>query len=137
MQSLHGRKAGQRKRFKRQAANGRFGGIRAGNASFSGTRGVIGLYAPNVAFSGPVLVGDISAADEGWPMLVTQAATNVAITGGDLLQANGRPVEVSGVSQMHFLAGTTSYGGKLPATAIRGRLAQNGVDVTAAVAVSP
>jgi hypothetical protein len=61
----------------------------------------------------------------------------VNITGGDLLQSNNRAVQVSGVGQLRFVAGTTSHNDLLPAQTNKGRLEQNGADVTAQIVVNP
>ncbi|MEO5959020.1 MAG: hypothetical protein ABIR80_07875, partial [Opitutaceae bacterium] len=59
------------------------------------------------------------------------ASGDTRITGGDLLQANGQPVKVSGLTQLKFTLGSTSHvAGNLPAQTIKGRLEQNGIDVT-------
>ena len=110
--------------------NGKFGGVRAANTSFFATQGITGIYAPGVQFTGPVYVGDISASDAASPLLLLGSAGDVRIAGGDLWQANGRPVQVSGISQLKFVDGTTSGGALLPAQTDKSRLEQNGADVT-------
>ncbi|MEO5961586.1 MAG: immunoglobulin domain-containing protein, partial [Opitutaceae bacterium] len=120
------------------SANGKFGGVRAANATFYATRGLTGLYAPSVEFGGPVFLGDISASDTATPVLQLGASGDTRITGGDLLQANGQPVKVSGLTQLKFTTGSTSHvAGNLPAQTIKGRLEQNGIDVTTQIAVNP
>ncbi|HVS52534.1 MAG TPA: matrixin family metalloprotease [Opitutaceae bacterium] len=118
------------------SANGKFGGLRLGNVNFFATRGYTGVYAPNVQFTGPVYVGDINAHDNATPVLVLGGSSDVRITGGGLLQANGRAVQVSGITQLQFTEGMKSSGTVLPAQPNHGRLEQNGTDVTAQV-VSP
>jgi hypothetical protein len=118
------------------SSNGNFGGIRAGNANFWSTRGHTGIYAPGVHFNGPVYVCEITATEEAIPVLMLGSATDTKIAGGDLLQTNGRAVQVSGLTQLRFVSGMTSAGQELPALACRGRLEENGQDVTARV-VSP
>jgi hypothetical protein len=117
--------------------NGKFGGLRAANASFNHTRGVTGVYAPNVIFTGPVFLHDINGYDNATAMLVIGSATETRVTGGDLLQANSRAVKVKGVTQLRFMNGSTSHGGNLAAQANRGRLEQDGVDVSATIVVNP
>jgi hypothetical protein len=119
------------------STNGKFGGVRTANASYSATRGPTGLYAPGVQFLGPVFLGDINAFDTAVPMLVVGSAADSRITGGDLLQANGQPVKVSGLTQLKFVAGTTSHGNPLVAQNNRAVLLQNGTDVTAQIVVNP
>ncbi len=119
------------------SANGKFGGLRAANASFTAVKGLTGIYAPDVQFTGDVYVGDIHASDAATPVLRLGASSVVQINGGDLSQPNNRAVQVSGITQLKFVNGTTSAGDPLPAQAIRGRLEQNGVDVTAQIAVAP
>ena len=53
------------------------------------------------------------------------------------LQTNGRPVKVSGLTQLKFVAGSTSNGTTLPAQSNKARSEQNGSDVTAQVVVNP
>ncbi|HVS51147.1 MAG TPA: linear amide C-N hydrolase [Opitutaceae bacterium] len=113
------------------SANGKFGGLRAANAVFSADRGVTGIYAPGVAFDGPVYVSDIRANAEARPMLVVGGAADVRITGGDLFQSNGAAIEVRGFTQLAFTAGATSHGQMLPAQTNRATLRQTGMDVTA------
>lgn len=59
------------------------------------------------------------------------------MTGGDLAQANGRAVQVSGITQLRFVAGSTSHDTPIAAKANQARLEQDGVDVTATVVVNP
>ena len=113
------------------SANGKFGGLRTANASYLATDGITGIYAPGVQFTGPVYVGDIGASATAAPMLILGSATDVRITGGDLTQANSRPVVVGGITQLQFTAGTTSHGVLLPAQTNHARLEAGGVDVTA------
>jgi hypothetical protein len=110
--------------------NGKFGGIRAANASFFRTTGLTGISAPGVAVQGPTFVGDITADTNATPVLIFGSTTDVRITGGDLEQLNNRAVQVDGITRMNFTAGTKSSGATLPAQANRARLEQNGVDVT-------
>jgi len=119
------------------SANGKFGGLRASNASLWATRGVTGINAPGVQFTGPVYVGDISAMETATPILLTGSAGDVRITGGDLTQLNGAAVQVSGVTQVQFVDGTTSQGTTLPALSNRGRLEQGGRDVTSEIVANP
>jgi hypothetical protein len=118
--------------------NGKFGGLRCANVSFFASHGLTGIYAPTVQFSGPVYVGDINAFDGASPTLrLVWAYGETRITGGDLSQNNGRAVDVSGVTQLKFTAGTTSHGIVLPALHNHAQLRQNGVDVTAQIVVDP
>jgi hypothetical protein len=112
------------------SANGQFGGARTANAGYFNIKGVTGFYAPGVQFQGPVFVGDISAADDARPVYIIGGGSDVRVTGGDLLQANSRPVAVSGITELKFTAGTNSKGELESAQANQARLEQNGVDVT-------
>lgn len=116
--------------------DGKFGGVRVANANFFAARGVTGLYAPGVEITGPLYVGNITAFDAATPMICVGAATDVRITGGDLYQDNGRPVEVSGLTSVVFRDGTDSHGNLILAKANRGMLRENGVDVTAHLIVT-
>lgn len=112
------------------AGDGQFAGLRLANVSFYNAKGITGVYAPDVQFSGPVYLGGIDAHDTATPMLVLGTATDVRIAGTDLLQTNGRAVQVDGSSRLQFTAGTTSAGVTLPAEPLRARLERNGLDVT-------
>ncbi len=116
---------------------GKFGGVRTSNASYFAVQGLTGVYAPGVQFTGPVYVGNISASDAATPVLMIGSSPDTRITGGDLFQANGQPVKVSGLTQLKFTAGQDSNGNTLPAKNSRGVLQQNGTDVTAQVVVNP
>jgi len=116
---------------------GKFGGIRAANANFWATSGLTGIYAPGIQFSGPVNVCEITATENAIPVLMLGGALQTSITGGDLLQTNGRAVQVSGLYQLNFGNGMTSQGQFLPALANRARLEENGRDVTDAIVVNP
>ncbi len=116
---------------------GKFGGLRTANGSYFNTKGFTGIYAPDVQFTGPVFVGNISAAQTATPVLRLGNASDVRITGGDLLQTNGRAVQVSGFTQLRFVDGTTSHGTIVRAQANRARLEQNGADITTSVVVNP
>jgi hypothetical protein len=96
------------------SANGRFGGVRAGNTTFLGTGELIGVVAPNVTFTGPLIVSDVNASADARPRLAVGAASEVRIAGGDLAQPNGRRFGVSGISTLHFAAGASSQGDILP-----------------------
>ena len=119
------------------SANGRFGGLRASNASCLATKGLTGIYAPGVQFTGPVFISDIHASAAASPVFIIGSSSDTRITGGNLLQANGQPVKVSGLTQLKFTAGGTSGGGSLPAQANQAILQQNGADVTSQVVVNP
>ncbi len=120
------------------SSNGKFGGLRTANASYWTTKGFTGVYAPNVQFNGPVYVGDIGAQENATPLLMIGSATGVTqINGGDLLQANGRAVQVSGLTQLTFVAGSSSHGATYDAQTNRARLEQNGTDVTSQTVVNP
>ena len=119
------------------STDGKFGGLRTANASYFATKGYTGVYAPNVEFTGPVFVGDIRAENDATPVLMIGSGPDTRITGGDLLQTNGRAVQVSGLTQLNFRAGSNSHGTLFPAQTNRARLEQNGTDVTTSTVVSP
>jgi hypothetical protein len=119
------------------SANGKFGGLRTANASYFATKGYTGVYAPGVEFTGPVFVGDINASDAATPVLMIGSSPDTRITGGDLLQSNGRPVQVSGLTQLKFAAGASSHNVPQAAKQNAARLEQNGLDVTGQVVVNP
>jgi hypothetical protein len=119
------------------STDGKFGGLRTANTSYFATRGLTGVYAPGVEFLGPVFIGNISASDNATPMIMLGAAGNTQINGGDLAQSNGRAVQVSGLSQLRFVTGSNSHGAIFPAQNNKGKLEQNGADVTSQVVVNP
>jgi hypothetical protein len=102
--------------------NGKFGGVRAGNANFFATSGRTGLDATGVEFTGPVLVHEVNASDGATPSLVLGRSDSVSVAGGSLAQPNNRAVEVSGIPELKFTNGTTSFGKVLPAQSLRGTL---------------
>jgi hypothetical protein len=115
------------------SANGRFGGLRLANTEFFAERGFTGVFAPDVQFTGPVLIGDITAFDSAASGLLLGGANQPRITGGDLEQANGAVVKVSGIKRLEFVDGATSHAVPLPARQNRARLEQGGLDVTAGI----
>ncbi len=117
--------------------NGRFGGLFTANASYFGHKGITGVYAPGVEFTGPVYLGNLSAFDDGTPMLVFGSAPQTSIHGGDLFQDNHRAVQVRGITQLRFVDGLDSHARPQPAQQNRARLEQDGADVTAQIAVDP
>lgn len=120
------------------STNGKFGGIRTANAWFGDSKGYTGIYAPGVTFTGPVYVGNIRARDSATPVLLLGGAQGAtAVTGGDLFQENGQPVQVSGITQLKFQNGSDSHGRLYLAQKNQGVLHQNGQNVTAQVVVNP
>jgi len=119
------------------SSDGRFGGVRTSNVTYFATRGLTGLYAPGVEFTGPAFVGDLSAYDDATGAFVLGSGSDVRVAGGNLAQPNGRAVRVGGISQLKFVAGTTSHGTLLAAQANQARLEQDGVDVTSQIVVNP
>ncbi len=112
------------------STNGRFGGVFTGNTHFFSTRSLTGIFAPNVEFTGRVVVSDITSHDNATPMLLLGQATSVLVAGGNLAQPTGRPVQVGMFGSVRLVDGTASDGRILPAQTIQGRLEQNGSDVT-------
>ncbi len=119
------------------STNGKFGGVRAADASCFATQGYTGIYAPSVQFTGPVFIGDINASAAATPVFIIGSSPDTRITGGDFSQANGQPVKVSGLTLLKFTAGTTSNNVALPAQTNKAVLQQNGVDITAQIVVNP
>jgi hypothetical protein len=115
------------------STDGRFGGLRAADATFSATAGLTGVYAPGVQFDGPVYVHDIAAFADATPVLVLGSASDVRVTGGSLYQDNGRAVVVDGIAQLNFTAGTSSQGTFIARQANLARLERHGLDVTVAL----
>jgi len=119
------------------STDGKFGGIRTANTGYLAAQGYTGIYAPAVQFLGPVYIGDITASDTATPVILLGSAATTQINGGNLLQSNNAPVQVSGLTQLKFVAGIDSTGRTLPAQANQARLVQNGTDVTAQIVVNP
>lgn len=120
------------------SSNGQFGGIRIGNTQFFAVSGNTGIYAPGVNFTGPVNLYDIDARDNASPKLLTgTVAGGLRITGGNLLQTNGRAIEFGQATSVQMTAGTRSDGTLLPGQVNQGRLERNGVDVTTSVVTGP
>ncbi len=119
------------------SANGRFGGLRAGNTGFTSSQGHTGVFAPNVEFTGPVIMGDIHASNDATPIILLGATIDTMIAGGNLQQFNNRAVQVSGFSQLRFVGGSDSHGNARPAQTNQGVLEHNGSNVTSQVVVNP
>lgn len=122
------------------SSNGKFGGIRAANASFWATGGNTGIYAPGVQFTGPVFVHDVDAQEGAVPVLITGTIDNpdgIRITGGDLAQASERPVRIEGATRITMAAGITSHATNLPANANQALIERNDEIVTDTVVVNP
>ena len=88
--------------------NGRFGGVRTGNVHFSAHAGITGIYAPGVRFAGPVNIGNITAFAGAEPVFRLGFTRDTHVVGGDLVQPNGRTLNVSGVSRLRFVKGQRS-----------------------------
>ncbi|MBM3874257.1 MAG: calcium-binding protein [Verrucomicrobia bacterium] len=124
-------------------ANGSaFGGIRAGNAAFVGSSGVVGISAANVAVQDVVTIGDIYATDSASPSLAFGSNSqfgNVTVAGGDLLQGNSKTIANSGYKyDVVLAAGTTSGGAAIAAQDTYSKLSftQTPASVAAAVAAA-
>ena len=111
-------------------ASGAIGGVRTANARYTGSSGLVGVYAPRVAISGPLFIGNVAASGAGVPVIVTGSAGDVRITGGSLQEPNGAAVQVDGMTRIQMAAGTDSHGNLQPAQALSVRLERSGVDVT-------
>ncbi len=120
------------------AGNGSFGALLTANTVYSGSRGYVGVYAPNVQLNDRLFVGDVSATETGSPTLVLAGvATPARITGGDILQGNARAIQITGLARLEMSAGTDSHGVQQVAQPSRGRVERAGVDVTAEVVIQP
>ncbi|HWA87145.1 MAG TPA: glycoside hydrolase family 44 protein [Opitutus sp.] len=119
------------------SANGKFGGVRAANARFTASHGATGVYAPGVEFLGPVFIGDISASGDATPVIILGSAADTRITGGNLAQANFEAVQVRGISQLKFTAGSDANGDLHPAQPGAAFFDQDGNDVTNEIVVNP
>lgn len=102
-----------------QSVDGRFGGIRAADAEFWGTKGWVGINATRVKIVGPVRLMNLSARDAAEPMLRMDDGATVEIAGGDLEQEKGKAVHLDGQIQVTPIAGATSDGTALPAQVLR------------------
>ncbi|HYD82571.1 MAG TPA: hypothetical protein VEA63_00935, partial [Opitutus sp.] len=116
-----------------QSDSGRFGGLRCANTSFFAASGSTGVSAPGVAFEGPFYVHNITAEDDANPTLVMGAigTGGIGITGGDMLQPNGRAVAVGEAGFIEMRAGQDSHGRAQPVQVNAGTFDRGGVDVTA------
>ena len=110
--------------------SGSFGGVRTANARYTGSAGLVGVYAPRVGLSGPLFIGNVAASGTAVPVITTGSAGDVRITGGSLQEPNGAAVQVDGMTRVQMAAGTDSHGNLQPAQALGGRLERSGVDVT-------
>jgi endo-1,4-beta-xylanase len=117
------------------STDGKFGGVRTSNANYSAMQGLTGVYAPGVAFQGPLFIGDLSAYDNATPVIMVGSVDDARITGGSLAQANDQPVQVSGLTKLTFTNGQDSAGRPIDAQANAATLMEDGVDVTARVVV--
>lgn len=118
------------------SADGKFAGMRTANASYFAEQGLTGVYAPGVEF-GVVFVSDIDARGSATPVIRLGATAITRITGGNLQQSNGSAVDVSGLSQLVFAAGSSSHGVLFEAQSNLGRLEEEGVDRTSQLVVNP
>lgn len=109
---------------------GQCGGLFMGNAHLFTNSGIVGVFAPGVAFAGPVRLGNISAYESAVPMLVFGRAAEVQVTGGDFRQENGCAVQVQGIGRVSFVAGARSDGALLMVQVNQATLVCGGLDVT-------
>jgi len=89
------------------------GSIRAGNAIFSDTSGVVGISGTNVNVQGSVVVRDIDATNAGVPTLAFGSGSQFAtltVAGGDLVQTNASKINGLGFTNVNSVNGTTSAG---------------------------
>jgi hypothetical protein len=95
-----------------------FGAIRAGDAHFWGTSGVVGISATNIQVQDIVVIGDLWANDTATPVLTFGRASQFAamtVAGGDLSQPNGQPILATGYAySVNMTEGRTSNNLVLP-----------------------
>ncbi len=122
-------------------ANGSaFGGIRAGNAVFGGSSGVVGISAANVAVQDVVRIGDVQATGSASPALFFGGNSQfgvVTVTGGDLV--NSKTINNAGYRyDLELTQGGDSNGVTLPAQNTYAQLnfTQNPASVAAAIAAA-
>jgi len=124
-----------------QSPSGEFGGIFMGNGAFNETNGLTGVYAPRITIRNNIRVNDINAFDVATPVLIFGATPNaengLRINGGDLLQTNGKAIELAGVNKVIMGTGTDSHNRAEAAQTNRAKFSSAGTDVTAAVVVNP
>lgn len=108
------------------SGSGQFGGVRTANADFFATKGLTGIFAPGVQFTGPVYTTDINASSSATPVLILGSASDTRILGGDLLQSNSQPLLVNGIASLQFLSGVLSSGTTLPAQTNKAQFLQYG-----------
>lgn len=120
------------------STNGRFGGLRAGGAECSRDAGLVGVWAPGVAFEGPLYLRNVMALSTATPALLTGAiGGETRVTGGDLYQPNGQTIQIDGITRVRMTAGTDSHHRVAPAQTNRGVLVRNGQDVTSETVQNP
>ena len=69
--------------------------------------------------------------------MILGSCSDVRVTGGDMLQANGQSVQVSGISLLKFTAGGDSHGNGIPSQTNRGVFMENGANVTNTIVPVP
>lgn len=119
------------------STNGKFGGVRTSNANYFASKGLTGIYAPGVTFTGPLFIGNVTAFDAAMPVILIGSVSDARVTGGDMFQSNGQYVRVSGMTRLKFTEGTDSNGSLLPAQLNRALYKQSGTDVTARLLANP
>jgi hypothetical protein len=118
------------------STDGKFGGVRTGDATFFNDHGFTGIYAPGVQFLGPVYVGNISASGTATPLLVVGGVSDLRVTGGDLQPTNGHALQVAGFTQLRLTDGTDSHNRVESKQPLHTRFERDGVDVTSQVTVT-
>lgn len=115
------------------------GSLRCANTEFSADAGLAGVNAPGVDILGPANVHQVSATANATPVLLTGTIGlgRIGITGGDMFQPNGRPVQVGNAQAIAMLAGETSHKVAQPAQANRAIYVRDGQDVTAQLVIGP
>jgi len=97
------------------ANGGMIDSLSLANTRFSGTNGVVGITASGLNQPTPVSLLDIEANGDASPALVLPSGSEVAVCGGDLVQPNGRTLQLQEGTTLRFREGSTADGIKLPA----------------------
>jgi CubicO group peptidase (beta-lactamase class C family) len=105
------------------------GQLALGNAAFRALDGVAGVTAPNTAVD-TVIVGELAADGPAVPTLRFARTGQVVFAGAKLLQPNGQPVQVSGISAVDTSFGADANGFVTAPQRPQARFIDNGVDIT-------
>lgn len=112
-----------------------FGGIRAGNAIFADTQGAVGIAAPDIQFTGPIVIGDLDASSSATPILAIGGISDnktITVAGGDLKQTNAKVIQNDEVAleEVAMQSGTSSNGTLLETQIMAGSFSEAVADVS-------